>query len=434
MNREQLSSSVSRRAFVKTAAAATAGLSAGLMASGNFAYAAPEETLRVGLVGAGGRGVGAAADAVRSSDGVVVVAVGDLFQDRLDEARGKLREELGDAYQAGPENEFTGWEAYRHVIDSGVDYIILATPPVFRPLHLAYAVEKGRHVFMEKPIAVDPVGVRAVIAASDAAQQKGLGIVAGTQRRHDPRYVEAMRRIHEGAIGEVLSAQVYWNQGELWHVERTAGMSDVEWHLRNWLYFTYLSGDHIVEQHVHNIDVANWVLQAHPVKATAVGGRQARVAPHYGHIYDHFAVDFEYPNGARVMSMCRQQEGTAAYVGEQIIGSTGMSNGHSWIRGESPWRWEGEAVNPYVAEHTDLISSIRSGNPLNEGRQVAESVLTSIMGREAAYTGQEITWDEIMNSNLDLSPRAWEFGHMPTPPVPVPGITKLERTLLAEVG
>lgn len=428
------SSSISRRTFVKTTAVASAGISAGLMASGNFAYAAATDVIRVGLIGAGGRGVGAARDAYQAADGVVLVAVGEVFQDHLDSARGKLQEALGDGYQVDTDHEFVGWDAYQKVIDSDVNYVILTTPPVFRPTHLAYAIEKGKHVFMEKPVAVDPVGVRKVFEAADRAKEKGLAIVAGTQRRHDPKYVEAMRRIHDGAIGEVVAAQVYWNQGGLWHVDRTPGMSDMEWQLRNWLYFTYLSGDHIVEQHVHNIDVANWALQSHPIKATAVGGRQTRVEPQYGHIYDHFSVDFEYPNGARVISMCRQQDGTSSYVGENIIGTNGMSNGASWIRGANAWRWEGEEKNPYVQEHTDNIAAIRAGEPLNEGRQVAESVLTAIMGREAAYTGLDITWDAILNCNQNLEPTAWQFGSIPVPPVPVPGVTKLERTLLAHAG
>ena len=428
------STAVDRRTFVKTTAAVTAGLSTGLLASGNFAYGAATDEIRVGLVGAGGRGTGAARDAFQAAEGVRLVAVGDLFEDRMDGARDNLKEALGAAYGVDGEHEFVGWDAYRQVIDSDVNYVILATPPVFRPMHLAYAIEKGRHVFMEKPVAVDPAGVRKVMAAADAAKAKGLAIVAGTQRRHDPKYIEAMRRIHEGAIGEVMAAQVYWNQGALWKVDRTPGMSDMEWQLRNWLYFTYLSGDHIVEQHVHNIDVANWALQSYPIKATAVGGRQVRVSPEYGHIFDHFGVDFEYPNGARVISMCRQQEGTSAYVGEHIMGTAGTSNGHSWIRGANAWRWEGEEVNPYVQEHVHNIAAIRAGEPLNEGHQIAESVLTAIMGREAAYTGLDVSWDDVLNSTQDLTPATWEFGPMPVPPVPAPGITKLERSALAQAG
>ncbi|MGH7457300.1 MAG: Gfo/Idh/MocA family protein, partial [bacterium] len=291
------------------------------------------------------------------------------------------------------------------------------------------AIEAGKHVFMEKPVAVDPVGVRSVIASSDLAKQKNLAIVAGTQRRHHLGYIEAMKRIHGGAIGDIVAAQVYWNQGGLWMKPRQPGWTDMEWQARNWLYFTWLSGDHIVEQHIHNIDVANWALQSHPVKAVGVGGRQVRVDPAYGHIFDHFAIEFEYPNGARVLSMCRQIDGTATQVSEHLIGTKGTSNPASWIKGAKPWRLEVETPpNPYVQEHTNLIASIRKGQPLNEGRQVAESTLTAIMGREAAYTGQTITWDEILKAELDLTPKNFSFGPLPVPPMAVPGVTKLSRT------
>jgi predicted dehydrogenase len=239
-----------------------------------------------------------------------------------------------------------------------------------------------------------------------------------------------MKRLHDGAIGHLTSGQVYWNQGGLWNAARQAGWSDSEWQIRNWLYFAWASGDHIVEQHIHNIDVANWALQAHPTKAVGVGGRQVRVDPSYGHIFDHFAIEFEYPNGARVLSMCRQIDGTATQVSENLVGTKGTSNPAAWIRGPKPWRLEVEAPpNPYVQEHKDLIDSIRQGRPLNEGRQVAESTLTAIMGREAAYTGQALTWDEILNAELDLTPKNFAFGPMPVPPVAVPGMTKLNRTV-----
>lgn len=215
----------------------------------------------------------------------------------------------------------------------------------------------------------------------------------------------------------------------LWMHARQPGWTDMEWQLRNWLYFTWLSGDHIVEQHIHNIDVANWALQAHPVKAVGVGGRQVRVDPADGHIFDHFALEFEYPNGARVLSMCRQIDGTATRVNEYLIGTKGSADPSSWIKAAKPWRLEVETPpNPYVQEHTDLIASIRKGQPLNEGRQVAESTLSAIMGREAAYTGQAITWDEILNADLDITPKNFNFGPMPVPPVAVPGVTKLSRT------
>ena len=418
---------ISRRDFVKRSTVATAGVSAGLMASGNFAYAGATDTIRLGLVGCGGRGTGAANDCYRSSDGIELVAMGDLFQDRMEQSKEQLRKRLGDSFKVTQDRTFLGFDAYQHVIDAGVDLVIFATPPAFRPIHLRAAVEAGKHVFIEKPVATDPIGIRSVMESAEMAEQKNLAIVAGTQRRHDPAYRAAMERIHDGAIGEIRSAQVYWNQGGLWHHEREPGMSDMEWQLRNWLYFTWLSGDHIVEQHVHNIDVANWALQGHPVKAIGVGGRQSRTDPSYGHIFDHFGIEFEYENGARVFSMCRQQEGTPSRVGEHIIGTKGTSDGHSTIEGETNWTYEGEDVNPYVQEHADLVASIREGEPLNEGQRVAESVLTAIMGREAAYTGQEVTWDDVRNANLDLVPGSFEFGSMPVPEVAEPGKTTLTR-------
>jgi predicted dehydrogenase len=418
---------ISRRAAIKTTAVAAAGLVAhprAVFAGGQSA------TLRVGVVGCGGRGTGAAANCVESSAGVEIVALGDLFPDRLASCRERLAERLGAAFKATDETCFTGWDAYTNVLAADIDMVIFATPPAFRPMHLQAAINAGKHVFMEKPVAVDPVGIRSVMSSADEAESKGLAIVAGTQRRHQAPYVEAMRRIHDGAIGDVVAAQVFWNQGGLWNRERQPGWTDMEWQARNWLYFTWLSGDHIVEQHIHNIDVANWALQGHPVKATGVGGRQVRVDPDYGQIFDHFAIQFEYENGARVLSMCRQIDGCANHVGEHITGTAGASDPSSWLRGASDWEWgDAEYTNPYVQEHTDLIASIRAGEPLNEGRQVAESTLTAIMGREAAYTGQEIVWDELLAADMTLVPDALHFGPMPTMQIPTPGVTQLERDM-----
>jgi predicted dehydrogenase len=419
---------VSRRDFLKTSTFAGVGLATHIGAGRASAYVTGSDTIRVGVIGCGGRGTGAARDAAQADPAVRVVALGDLFPDRLASSRQQLSQAIPSQLQVTDETAFSGWDAYQKVIESGVDIVILAAPPAFRPDHFEAAVRAGKHVFMEKPIAVDPAGVRAVIAMSDMAATKGLAVVAGTQRRHDPVYVEAMNRIHDGAIGEVVAGQVYWNQGGLWKRDRQPGWTDTEWQLRNWLYFTWLSGDHIVEQHVHNIDVANWALQAHPIRANGVGGRQVRTDPAYGHIYDHFGIELEYPNGARILSMCRQQDGTARYVGEYLIGTQGTSDPNAWIRGARPWERTGERVNPYVEEHRNLIASIRAGRPINEGRQIAESVLTSIMAREAAYTGQVVTWDDVLNANQDLVPKNLSFGPMPVPPVPQPGITQLART------
>ncbi len=415
-----------RRDFLKTTA--VSGLSLSTLAARAHA-AGTRETIRAGVIGCGGRGTGAARDLVTAGGDVQIVAMGDLFRDRLERSRNALAEAIGERLAVTDDTTFTGFDAYTKVLATDVDLVILATPPGFRPLHLRAAIEAGKHVFTEKPVAVDPVGVRSVIETAELARVRGLALVAGTQRRHDPKYVEAMRRIHDGAIGEITSGQVYWNQGGLWKADRMPGMSDAEWQIRNWLYFTWLSGDHVCEQHIHNIDVANWALGAHPVRANGVGGRQVRVSPEYGHIFDHFAIELEYPNGARIFSMCRQQDGTARYVGERFAGTQGTSDGSTWIRGRRTWEWEKQdpEVNPYVQEHADLVASIRNGEPLNEGVQVAESTLSAIMAREAAYTGLEITWDEIMVSDLDLTPAALDFGPLNFPPVAQPGITKLSR-------
>jgi len=425
---------VTRRAFVETTAAATAALALPPQAP-SIARGAPK-TLRIALIGCGGRGTGAAKDCLTSSENVELVALGDLFPDHLTRCRENLATmatedpTLKTKIKVNDSQCFTGFDAYRKVLETNADLVLLATPPAFRARHLAAAIDAGKHVFMEKPVAVDPQGVHAVLASAELATQKSLALVAGTQRRHDAGYRAAMERIHSGAIGDLVAAEVYWNQGGLWMKPREPAWSDVEWQIRNWLYFTWLSGDHIVEQHIHNIDVANWAFGAHPVKAIAVGGRQRRTDPAYGHIFDHFAVEFEYPNGARVRSMCRQQDGTASRVGERFVGTRGTSDGHSVIEGAASWSWDPQApkVNPYVQEHADLVASIRAGRPLNEGRQVAESTLTAIMGREAAYTGQEVTWDELWNCPLDLVPTDVQFGPMPVPPVAMPGQTGLTRS------
>jgi len=418
--------SVSRRDFIKTSVAASLAAAIPLPRVPG-AYAAGSDTIRIGVVGCGGRGTGAAIDCLNAAPGVEVVAMADLFPDMLAASLKRITEAHPDKAKVSPERRFTGFDAYQKLAACPeVNVVVMAAPPGFRPIHLKAAVEAGKHVFMEKPVAVDPVGVRSVIASSALAEQKGLSIVAGTQRRHQQSYLEVMKRIHDGAIGELVAGQCYWNQGELWVKKKEPGWSDMEWQCRNWLYFTWLSGDHIVEQHVHNIDVINWAFRALPEKAMGMGGRQVRTAPEHGNIYDHFAVEFEYPNGVRVLSMCRQIEGCADRVEEKIVGTKGAAFGYGEIKGESAWKFEGDEPNPYVQEHADLIASIRSGKPLNEGRRVAESTMCAIMGRMSAYTGRAISWDWAMNSSvLDLTPPKYEFGDLPVAPVAVPGQTPL---------
>jgi predicted dehydrogenase len=386
--------------------------------AGHLAYAQGSDEIRVGVIGCGGRGTGAAHDCVNSSPGVKIVALADTFGDRLGRAK--------KDFEVPDDRCFVGLDSYKKVLAlDDVNLVILAGPPGFRPQHYAEAIRRGKHVFMEKPVAVCPTGIKVVLEASEQATQKGLGVVAGTQRRHQNEYVETMKRIHDGAIGDIVSAQCYWNMGGLWVNERRPGQSDVEWQLRNWLYFTWLSGDHIVEQHVHNIDVINWALKdAQPVEVHGVGGRQYRTDPKYGHIFDHFGIEFFYPGDMRTISMCRQIEGTANNVSERVVGTKGITNCAGVIEGENSWRYRGPRVNPYVQEHTDLIKSIRDGKPLNEGKQIAESTLCAIMGRESAYQRQQFRRSWFMSRcTLDLMPPEdmQLTDAKPVPPVAIPG-------------
>jgi predicted dehydrogenase len=324
----------------------------------------------------------------------------------------------------GEEFCFTGFDAYKKLLAVGeINYVILCEPPHFRPAHLKAAIEAGKHVFMEKPVAVDPFGVRMVIEAGELAAQKKLGIAAVTQRRHLPGYRETIKRIQDGAIGEIMECRAYWNGGEIWVIDRQEGWSDMEWHLRNWNYFTWLSGDHIVEQHVHNLDVMNWLMAAHPIRAIGLGGRQARTGKQHGHIYDHFAVEFEYPNGVRMFSQCRQINGCDGKVEEFILGAKGSSNCANSITpmGGDAWRYGGPPCNAYEQEHLNLIQSIQDGKPINEARNIAESTLTGIMGRESAYSGKTLEWEKVLNSPMRLGPDKYEFGALPFPDVAIPG-------------
>jgi predicted dehydrogenase len=440
---------LSRRQFLKHSTVVTAGAAA--VAHFPFvttSHAAPDDPIRIGLVGCGGRGTGALADALGvgtdvnypsagyhtekiaanaalASRNVQVVALADVFPDRLE----SCREELGKLnLRISNERCFTGFDACQKLLAvPEVNYVILATPPHFRPMQLKAAIEAGKHVFMEKPVAVDGPGVRTVIEAGELAKQKGLGIVAGTQRRHLRSYNEAIKRIRDGVIGELMYGRCYWNGGVIWVIDRKDGWTDMEWQLRNWNYFTWLSGDHIVEQHVHNLDILNWVLGDHPIKASALGGRQARPGKNYGHIYDHFAVEYEYSNGVRMFSQSRQMDRCEGKVEEAVTGTKGSSNCKDWIRTKDGqnWRFRDKDPNPYQQEHQDLIASIRAGAPLNEARAVAEATLTGIMGRDAAYSGQSIEWGRALNSTLRLGPEKYELGPLPFPDVPMPGIYKV---------
>ncbi len=410
-----------RREFIATTATG-AGL---FMIGASRNSAAQDRPLRAGLVGCGRRGVGAALDFLNADPNVTLVAACDVFEDNLKKGRKKL-EPFGERVKLNDGNCFTGFDGYKHVIAQDLDVVLLCTPPSFRAAQLRSAVDAGRHVFSEKPAGTDPAQCRNVIESGAIAEQKGLSIVCGTQRRHQVQYRDLVPRIKDGAIGEILAAEVYWvgDYGYYPAVKKEDGWSDMEGQLRNWNYFTWLSGDHIVEQHVHNIDIMSWVLGP-PTKAFGLGGRQQRTGPEFGHIYDHFSVEFEYENGVRVQSLCRQNSDTYSRVAERFVGTLGTCDPRRAITGKNVYEWKGEDANPYVDEHKHLITAIRTGKPINEAKQLAESTLAAIMGRMACYTGQEVTWDFVVNeSKEDLLPKL-ALGDLETPPVAVPGVTKL---------
>ena len=416
MQRETTTRTFTRRDFVKSSA--TAATSAALFSAlgTNFAHAQGSDLIKVGVIGCGGRGSGAAANVLEGAQiagaKAEIYSVGDVFQGN---AKG-----LGGKYNVQNERVFAGLDNYKEVIGSGVDMIVLATPPGFRPMHFKAAIDAGKHVFFEKPVAVDPVGVRTVLEASEQASAKGLAVVTGTQRRHETNYTETVKRIHDGAIGDVLHMSVYWNGGGIWSRPRQPNQSDAEYQIHNWYHYIWLSGDQICEQHIHNIDVANWVMNSHPISAYGLGGRQVRKEP--GQIWDHFAIEYEDPNGGRVMSMCRHWGQSDDNVSEFAIGTKGTANPGGWIRTSDGKRqtFRNERSG-YVQEHADLIKSFIDGKPLNEGKQVAYSTLTAIMGRESCYTGRKITWEQALNSKLDTFPKNLTLkSSLPEPPVPMP--------------
>jgi predicted dehydrogenase len=426
-----MTTDLDRRTVLKTTAAGAALTAFGGLATS--AFAAGRQQIRVGLVGCGGRGTGAAANTLDASDDTQLVAMADLFSDRLEGARKHLQSR-GDRVAVTDDDCYVGFDAYTRLMNrDDIDMVILATPPHFRPVQCATAIAKGKHVFMEKPVAVDPAGIRKVLAAAKLADDKGLSIVSGTQRRHEACYLEAMKRIQDGELGDILGGQCYWNMGGLWNHARQDTWSDTEWQLRNWLYFAWLSGDHIVEQHVHNLDVMNWAMGGHPEKVMGMGGRQSRTDPKYGHVFDHFANDYTYSDGRQVMSMCRQAVGATGRVEEHIQGTKGRAITHSGgtrFEHGADWHYEGKNPNPYVTEHRDLHASIRGETPrLNEGKRIAESTLTAIMGRMSAYSGKELTWDQALNADLDMTPPEYAFVGIQVPKIARPGSTKFDDEL-----
>lgn len=387
--------------------------------------------LKAGLIGCGGRGKGAAQNFLNAGPNLSVVALGDVFADRVEDARKELKE---NANTEIPDDKcFVGFDAYQKVIDAGVDVVLVATPPNFRPIHFKAAVDAGKHAFLEKPVAVDPVGARMVIAASKQALSQGLCVITGTQRHHQRVYIEGYKQVQSGLIGDIVGGNVYWNQSMLWYRNKEKNWSDIEWMIRDWVNWTWLSGDHIVEQHVHNIDVFNWFTGKKPVKAVGFGSRQRRIT---GDQYDNFSVDFVYEGGIHLHSMCRQIDGCAGNVSEFIQGTKGSWSSKGEIKdlkGEVIWKYDNEAAktaftqhDPYTLEHVNLVNHIRDKQPISQGEETAISTLTAVMGRISAYTGAETKWDDVFASDLNLMPEKLELTNVDLTKytVPVPGKAK----------
>ena len=437
---------LSRRAFLSGTAMAALGTigSAGLLTSCSGGESKKEEeklpllpesapdgkVLRAGLIGCGGRGTGAAINFLDAGPNLEIVALGDIFQDRLDKCRAELKAQRN--VDTAAEKCFLGFDNYEKVIDAGVDIVLLCTPPHFRPQHVEAAVKAGKHIFMEKPCAVDPVGARSVLVSAERAKQQNLSIVSGTIRRVQKDFMETRRHVINGEIGDIVSAHIIRNGGSLWVIKRQPGWSDMEYMLRNWANFCWLSGDHIVEQFIHEVDVMNWYLGKNPVKAIGWGGRQRRVS---GDQYDFFSVEYVYDNGMHTHCAARQITGCSNITKQLITGSQGFADAKGTIynlKGEVIWSYpkpeDDSADNtwkvkdPYVQEHINLVTGIRTGTIVNDAEAQVSSTLVTIMGRMSAYTGKDVTWEEVMNSDLYLGPKTYSFGPVPGIPETVPVI------------
>jgi len=440
----------SRRGFLHSSAAVAAGSSllTGLSPV-RAAHMSVDETIRIGLVGCGGRGRGAADQAMNTEGPTKLVAVADAFEDNLQSAVNTLTRQHGEKVDVPKERQFVGFDAYTKVLEQDIDLVILATPPGFRPLHFEAAVNAGKHVFMEKPVAVDAVGVRKVIAANDIAKSKNLAVAVGLQRHHEPIYIETIKRLQDGEIGRIVATRAYWNGEGVWVRPRKDGQSEMEYQMRNWYYFNWLSGDHITEQHIHNLDVINWLMGGYPTMAQGQGGRQVRTGKEYGEIYDHHFVEFTYEkDGDRsiLLSQCRHIANCWNSVSEYAHGSNGWCNiadGRIYdASGNLKWEYPREADGKrknlhdgWQQEHHNLFGKIRAGEIPNEAEYGAYSSMTSILGRMATYSGREISWKEALNSEVCISPveQYHSFSDVPpilpnadmTYPIPTPGVTKV---------
>lgn len=437
---EKRTNAQSRRNFVKTSSLLTGGLlAAPFLSSANY-FSGADDVIKIALIGCGGRGTGATVQALSTKQNVRLVAMADAFKDRLEDSLKNITEALegkSDRVQVKEENKFTGFDAYKKAI-ALADVVILTTPPGFRPIHFEEAVNQNKQIFMEKPVATDPNGIQRVLKAAEIAKAKKLNVVVGLQRRYQNSYRELIKRVHDGAIGDIVSAQAWWDNDGVWVHPRQPGWTEMEYQMRNWYYFVWLCGDHITEQHIHNLDVINWALEAYPVKAQGMGGREVRKGKDYGQIFDHHFVEFHYGNGAILNSQCRHQKGTMSKVDELLVGTKGKvfcdDARITDTRGKIIYQYDLKKENqPYQTEHDELFDAVAKGEfKFWDAERGAKSTMTSILGRLATYTGQEVSWDKAINSGLNIMPTAYDFNAQPPVlpdadgnyPVAVPGVTK----------
>ncbi|HEU5070853.1 MAG TPA: Gfo/Idh/MocA family oxidoreductase [Verrucomicrobiae bacterium] len=440
---ETTESHVTRREFLRTTSAALAGASVlGALSVERSAFAAEDNTLKIALIGCGGRGTAAAGQALSTDGPVKLVAMADAFEDRLSGSLKGLADRHGDKVDVPADRQFIGFDAYKQAI-ALADVVILATPPGFRPMQFEEAVNQGKHVFMEKPVATDAPGVRRVLAAAEAAKPKNLKIVVGLQRRYQAGYLETVKRIQDGAIGDIVAARAYWDGQTPWlhrraDLEKQAGrkLTEMEYQMRNWYYFTWICGDHILEQHIHNIDVINWVKGGYPVRAQGQGGCQVRKGLDYGEIFDHHFVEFEYADGSRLFSQCRHIPDCWNSVSEHVTGTKGTATISSHVirpAGGAEWAYRERQKDPQQVEHDVLFDCIRNNKPINNAEYGAKSTMTAILGRMATYSGQMIEWDAAINSKVNLFPDrlAWDALPKSLPDanglykIPLPGQTEV---------
>ena len=415
--------STTRRDFIKTTAATTAAAAAASSFIARSAHAAGDDTIKIALIGCGGRGSGACSQALSTQQGPIkLIAMADAFEDRLKSSLANLKREHQEKVDVKDDMQFVGFDAYQKAIDAGPDMVIIATPPGFRPIHFEYAVKQGKNIFAEKPVATDAQGIRRFLAAVKEAKEKNLKVGIGLQRHHQANYIETIKRIHDGEIGEPRLLRTYWNDAGVWVRQRQPNQSEMEYQMRNWYYFVWLCGDHIVEQHIHNLDVANWVMKGHPVSAEGMGGRQVRTGIDHGEIYDHHAVEYTYADGTKLASQCRHQGGCINSVSEHAHGTNLFANigGGTFFKpdGETVWRYKypgpGKQPNPYQVEHDDLQAAIRNNTPYNEGEYGAHSTFTAILGRMATYSGQHIKWDDAINAEVTVHPDKYAWDALPS--------------------